>query len=48
VSFKYREFKDEAWVEHRVDFHRPRKQKEALLYQIADARKFLTDIGMKP
>ena len=48
VSFKYRVFKDEAWVEHRVDFHRPHKQKEALPYQIADARKFLTDIGIKP
>jgi len=48
VSFKYREFKDEVWIEQRSDFHRPHPGKEAFPYQVEDARKFLTDIGILP
>jgi hypothetical protein len=48
VSFKYREFKDAEWIEHRADFHRPHPGKEAFPYQIEDARKFLTDMGILP
>ena len=48
VSFKYREFKDEVWIEHRADFHRPHPGKEAFSYQIEDAKKFLTDMGFVP
>ena len=48
VSFKYRELKDEVWIEQRGDFHRPHPGKDAFPYQIEDAKKFLTDIGILP
>ena len=48
VSFKYVELRDEVWIEHRADFHRPHPGKEAFPYQIEDARKFLADMGILP
>ena len=32
----------------RAYFHRPHPQKEALRYRVADAKKFLEAIGVKP
>ncbi len=48
VSFKYGEMRDHVWVEFRADFHRPHPGKEALPYQIEDAKIFLRDIGVVP
>jgi hypothetical protein len=48
VSFKYRALKGGAWIEHRVDFHRPHPGKEALPYQVEDVRRFLAQIGVLP
>lgn len=34
--------------EHVAFFHRPHPQKEAIRYQVRDARKLLEEIGVKP